>query len=94
MPAIHMDVHNVRESKRHIQQIRTNMSDLLSQVDISINRVVNVDWVSESAHEFHIRYEDIRRQLLDEIRYLDDIVRRLDHEIDQWEEMARHLGGY
>lgn len=94
MSTIHMDVHSVREARRHVQQISANLSNLLSQVDNSVNRVVGIDWVAESGHEFNLRYSDIRRQLLDEIHHLDDLARKLDREIDRWEEMARHLGGH
>jgi hypothetical protein len=49
-------------------------------------------WIANSANEFFELYNEWRRQTLQVVREINEMERRLDSEIDSYEEMARRLG--
>ena len=91
MSKIRMDTSDARGAQRSIKNVANDVSNIL-QSSTNVVAAMQSTWVGNSANEFLSLYDEWRRQTLRIIKEINDMERRLDSEIDSYEEMARRLG--
>ena len=91
MTTLHMDVSSVRDVKRKIIRIRSQIEENLLPLRHNV-RNLQPQWKSDSADQFYEQFGEVEGSILEIMDLLNDMASDLDEEIVKWEKLDDKLG--
>ena len=91
MPTLHMDVEAIRSVQKQIVTNQSEMENLLTAINSSVETINQGAWMGNSAKQFFQMYEGWKSPMNHLLQTLQQMGTRLDSEVRQWEDTAREL---
>jgi len=84
MATLHMDVEQVESAQRNMMTQHGQLKAALDSITSQINSMIPANWQGNSAQEFQSVYDNLQRNINNQLAELEQLATRLNSEIAEW----------